>query len=158
MNPLAAPRLILGLLSSAVLLLAGCAGPSEGGDEMAGPAYMPSGAGALGPMANPLLPDGFVTYEPAAVMRPPSLVVQARPQYPFELRRDGVSGSAVVDFIVDEYGMPRNITAVRATRPEFAQSAVSCVAHWRYRPGLVQGRPVRVHLQVPMYYSLNNDR
>ncbi len=43
---------------------------------------------------------------------------QARPQYPFELRRAGVTGTVVVDFVVDRNGDVQNAHAVKSSIDE----------------------------------------
>jgi periplasmic protein TonB len=97
-----------------------------------------------------------VTFELSALDQPPSPSFQAKPVYPFEMRRAGMSGSVVVDFIVDSEGNVRNATAVRSTSPEFAESAVSAVSKWIFRPGKKAGHAVFTHMQVPVEFSLDN--
>ncbi len=82
---------------------------------------------------------------------------QVKPQYPFEMRRAGISGQVVVDFIVDTLGNVRNAYAVSSTQREFEQAAVTAVAKWHFRPGRRQGHNVNVHMQVPIVFSLNNE-
>jgi TonB family protein len=80
---------------------------------------------------------------------------QARPQYPFELRRQSVSGEAVVDFIVDVNGDVRNAFVLRATHPEFGPAALASVVQWKFKPGMLRGRVVNTHMQVPIVFTLN---
>ena len=87
----------------------------------------------------------------------PQPTAQARPQYPFEMRRAGISGTVTVDFIVDSSGNVRNAYAASSTQREFEQAAVTAVAKWHFRPGRRGGRNVNVHMQVPIVFSLNNE-
>lgn len=87
----------------------------------------------------------------------PVPTVQGHPQYPFEMRRAGISGQVVVDFIVGIDGTVKNAFAFSSTQREFEQSAVTAVAKWRFRPGKRQGHAVNVHMQVPIVFSLNTD-
>ncbi len=89
--------------------------------------------------------------------RPPVPTVQGQPQYPFEMRRAGISGQVMVDFIVDVQGNVRNAYAVSSTQREFEQAAVTAVAKWHFRPGQRGGHAVAVHMQVPVVFSLNSD-
>jgi TonB family protein len=59
-------------------------------------------------------------------------------------------GFATVDFIIDEKGVPRGVQTIYASEPDFGAAAAATVAHWRFTPGSVQGRLVRVHLQAPL--------
>jgi TonB family protein len=79
---------------------------------------------------------------------------QARPQYPFEMRRAGISGEVVVDFVVDANGEVQNAYAVRSSRKEFEAAAVQAVSKWKFKPGRKGGRDVATHLQVPIVFSL----
>jgi protein TonB len=80
---------------------------------------------------------------------------QARPQYPFEMRRNGTTGEVVVDFIVDTQGQVQGAYALRSTHREFESAAVQAVSKWRFRPGRKDGRDVPTHMQVPIVFSLN---
>lgn len=108
--------------------------------------------------ANPGLPsghwDGQPVYELAALDQKPVPRFQARPQYPFELRRSKISGEVVVDFIVDAQGEVVNARALRSSHPGFEAAAVQAVTRWKFRPGLKDGAPVNTHLQVPIVFSI----
>lgn len=85
----------------------------------------------------------------------PRATSQARPQYPFELRRASITGSATIDFYVKADGTVANATAIRATDFRFADSAKTAVSAWRFTPGRRNGKLVTTHLQVPIIYTLN---
>lgn len=86
---------------------------------------------------------------------PPRLVERTRPQYPFELRQRGISGSATVEFIVDSKGDVADAHVVEATERDFGISAVICVRHWKFKPATKDGVPVNTRLQVPVYFTLD---
>jgi TonB family protein len=100
----------------------------------------------------PMLPD---TFDIAQLDVTPVPRFQARPQYPFALRRDGVAGEAVTDFVVDTEGNVQRAYALRATHPAFADAAVAAVMQWKFRPGKKGGRVVNTHMQVPIVFTLN---
>ena len=85
----------------------------------------------------------------------PIVTSQARPAYPFELRRAGVVGEVLVDFYVKSDGTVGNAVAIRATDIRFAQSAVAAVAQWLFIPGRKAGRLALTHMQVPIIYTLD---
>jgi len=97
-----------------------------------------------------------VVFDPAMLDQQPSPGFQAKPVYPFEMKREGLSGSVLVDFIVDPEGNVRSAAAVRSTNPEFAASAVSAVSRWKFRPGKKAGHAVSTHMQVPIEFALDN--
>ena len=82
---------------------------------------------------------------------------QARPQYPFEMRRAGIAGEVVVDCIVDTAGDVQNAYALRSSQREFEAAAVQAVAKWKFKPGRKGGRDVPTHMQVPIVFTLNEE-
>jgi periplasmic protein TonB len=97
-----------------------------------------------------------VVFEPLSLEQQPSARFQAKPVFPIEMKREGRSGSVLVDFIVDSDGNVRNATAIRSTSPEFAASAVSAVSRWKFRPGKKAGHAVFTHMQVPIEFTLDS--
>ena len=87
----------------------------------------------------------------------PIPVVQGKPQYPFEMRRAGLSGTVTVDFIVDTSGNVRAAYAASSTQREFESSAVQAVSKWRFRAGKKSGHAVNTHMLVPIVFTLNNE-
>lgn len=83
----------------------------------------------------------------------PVVVIQGHPQYPFEMRQAGISGTVRVDFIVDTNGNVRDVFAIASSQSEFEAAAVQAVSKWRFRPGRKNGHPVNTHMQVPIQFS-----
>jgi len=86
--------------------------------------------------------------------RAPIARYQARPEYPEDLKRAGITGDALVDFIVDPNGDVRNAVAVRPEHREFGDAACRAVSKWKFRPGWKNGRAVFTHMQVPIVFTL----
>ncbi len=82
---------------------------------------------------------------------------QAKPAYPFEMRRAGINGEVTVQFIVDTNGDVRDPFVVKSSQREFEAAAIQAVAKWKFRPGRRGGRSVNTRMVVPMVFSLNND-
>lgn len=82
---------------------------------------------------------------------------RARPVYPFEMRRAGVTGEVVVGFIVDSSGNVVQAYVVRSSHREFEQPAVQAVSRWKFRPGRKGGRAVNTRMQVPIIFSITDD-
>lgn len=94
-------------------------------------------------------------YDPNELSSQPIPVSQRRPVYPFELRRRGISGEAVVVFVVRTDGSVSDAAIVKASDIRFGQAAVDCVSQWRFRPGIKDGTPVNCRMMVPIYFTLN---
>jgi TonB family protein len=95
-------------------------------------------------------------YSIAMLDKQPVPLVQGSPEYPFELRQGGVSGEAVVDFIVDSQGSVRNARVESATVSAFGSSAVAAVSKWHFRAGIKGGKAVNTHMQVPVLFNIDD--
>jgi periplasmic protein TonB len=100
---------------------------------------------------------GMEVFDISKLDQIPQPRLQVRPQYPFEMRRAGIAGEVVVDFIVDTNGDVQNAYAVRSSQREFEAAAVQAVSKWKFRPGRKGGRNVNTHMQVPIVFTLNED-
>lgn len=156
----ATPRDLI-VLCSAGIFLGGCASTTTPAPVSPAPV-----ASRSLPTAVPAQPEGISfqlpgdplpanTFDISQLDVPPRPSFQARPQYPFALRRAGVAGEALVDFVVDTDGNVQRAYAIRATHPGFADAAVAAVQRWRFRPGQKAGRAVNTHMQVPIVFTLN---
>jgi protein TonB len=83
--------------------------------------------------------------------------VQVQPQYPFEMRRAGISGEVLVAFIVGTTGDVVDAYAVKSTQREFEAPAVQAVLKWKFRPGRKSGRAVNTRMQVPIVFNLSDE-
>lgn len=126
------------LLAVLFLVLVGCATDNASAPTAATPAEIPSD----------------VVLKLSTLDQKPVPRFQAKPMYPFELRRKNISGEALVDFVVDSQGNVRDATALRHTHPAFGEAAVAAVAQWKFHPGKKGGRAVSTRLQVPIVFSL----
>jgi protein TonB len=100
---------------------------------------------------------GMKVFDISMLDQTPVAKFQARPQYPFEMRRAGISGEVVVDFIVDTNGDVQNAYALRSSQREFEAAAVQAVSKWKFKPGRKGGRDVPTHMQVPIVFTLNEE-
>jgi len=82
---------------------------------------------------------------------------RVQPQYPFEMRRAGVEGEVLVEFIVDSNGEVRNPFIVRSSQRDFEQSAIQAVSKWKFRPGRKGGRNVNTRVQQLLSFTLQQD-
>jgi protein TonB len=123
--------------------------PPEGLKPMTGAIVIPQGNRGLG--------KGIEVFDISKLDQIPVAKFQALPQYPFEMRRAGVTGEVVVDFIVTSDGDVRNAYAARSTQREFEAPAVAAVSKWKFRPGKRGGRAVNTHMQVPVEFTLTEN-
>lgn len=70
------------------------------------------------------------------------VIFRDKPQFPARLRRAGIEGEAIIDFVVDVDGFVLNPVVISATHPEFANAGRLAVSFWRFAPS-AQPRAVR---------------
>jgi protein TonB len=82
--------------------------------------------------------------------------VQPPPNYPYEMRRAGITGEVNVGFIVDSDGRVRDAYPISSTHREFEVPAVQAVSKWQFRPGRRGGKAVNTRMSVPIVFSFND--
>ena len=98
--------------------------------------------------------EGSRAFDPSQLDQAPVARVQPSPEYPYEMKREGIEGEVVVDFIVDPSGGVRNAVAATSSHREFEEAAFRAVSRWKFRPGRKDGHAVFVHMQVPVQFRL----
>ena len=78
----------------------------------------------------------------------PVLLVKVEPSYPQVARRAGLGGHVTLRAVIAEDGSVEAVAVFGSTNPLFDEAAVDAVSKWRYRPALMNGRPVRVYFSV----------
>jgi periplasmic protein TonB len=96
-------------------------------------------------------------FDVANLDQPPVLRVPVSPTYPFEMRRAGISGEVLVEFIVDTKGDVVAVQVIRSSQREFEQPAIQAVQKWKFRPGRKGGRAVNTRAQQPITFNLNDE-
>jgi protein TonB len=86
----------------------------------------------------------------------PVVRFQAKPVYPFELKRARVAGEVMVAFIVNSDGDVVDAHSVKADVREFEAPAVAAVAKWKFKPGRKGNRAVNTKMQVPIGFSVSD--
>src|SRR5450631_3339994 len=79
--------------------------------------------------------SGIEVFDISKLDQAPVAKFQARPTFPFEMRRAGISGEVLVDFIVDTDGAVRNAFAAHSSQREFEAAAVQAVSKWKFKAG-----------------------
>jgi TonB family protein len=88
-------------------------------------------------------------------IRAPKLIQPVEPDYPAELRKQGVTGVVVIGGTVPkEGGAMRNPHVVRTDDPRLNQPALNAVSRWLWRAGLQNGEPVDVEFTTEVRFRL----
>lgn len=124
--------------------------PPPGLDEARGvvkiPAVRPSGFGrGLGKI-----------FDISQLDQIPVARVQQQPIYPYDMRRNGITGKVDVGFIVTTTGDVVDAYVIDSTNRAFEQPSLQAVSHWKFTPGRRGGKPVNTRMSVPILFNFNN--
>jgi len=108
--------------------------------------------GVLGSQAVPAAPA--VRAPTGGMVQQPVLTRSAPLVYPQLAKSSRVSGDVVVDALIDAAG---NVTTVKVISGPvlLQQEAIDTVRQWKYRPALLDGQAVAMHLTVTVRFRLN---
>lgn len=70
--------------------------------------------------------------------------VRQAPTYPYDMRRAGINGTVVIEFIINTEGDVIQTNVVRSSHREFEMPAIQAVTKWKFKPGRKGGRVVNV--------------
>lgn len=88
--------------------------------------------------------------------RVPESIIQPSPFYPMMLKRDGITGTVRVEFVVDTSGRVLDAQVVETSHSGFNDAAIAAVSKWKFRPGTKDGRKVNTRMGVPIVFSLTD--
>jgi TonB family protein len=91
---------------------------------------------------------------PADVTQP-KLLRKVEPKYPEEARKQGIQGSVAIEIVIDERGIPTEITVVSPLGFGLDEVAKEAVEKWRFEPGTKGGKPVRVYSVIEVNFRLS---
>ncbi|MEP6962649.1 MAG: M56 family metallopeptidase [Acidobacteriota bacterium] len=84
----------------------------------------------------------------------PAPIYTVQPIYTEEARRDKVQGDVLVTVLIDEAGIPDEITVVKGLGAGLDEAAVEAVRLWRFKPGFKDGEAVRVKATISVSFKL----
>ncbi len=95
--------------------------------------------------------DGFVQVE---IM--PEVIHQVSPMYPLQARHAGITGTVSIKALVDEEGkVLKAIVDKSSGTASLDEAAVAAAYEFKYKPGIRDGRPVKVWVTYPVEFKLD---
>jgi TonB family protein len=94
------------------------------------------------------------TWEIQEVDVPPRVIEASPPRYPAEYARQRITGTVILQFIVDENGRPADIKIVSLTHKGFADAAIEAAKNYKFSPAYYQGKPVKVRAKLPITFGM----
>jgi periplasmic protein TonB len=125
----------------------GVAGGQLGG--ALGGAFGSTGTAAPPPRSQPQPTKRLVNAR--TLLRPPRQTYSVDPEYPELARQAHISGTIVVDAVIDERG---NVVQARVVsgHPLLIAAALRAVQQWKYEPTSLNGQPISVELLVEVHF------
>lgn len=92
-------------------------------------------------------PDTSV-FDESDTGQPPELLKAGKRRYPSDLERRGIGGRVEFSLVIDTLGSPEpcSVRVLYATNTSFELAAFWVIMGSRYRPGRINGRPVRTRV------------
>ena len=87
-------------------------------------------------------------------VQPPTLIHRVDPTYPPMAVNAHLQGVVILEAIVDEEGVVREVKVLRSVNPLLDREALNAVRQWRYAPVILNGTPVKFVLSVSLSFSL----
>jgi TonB family protein len=86
----------------------------------------------------------------------PALLHHDPPVYPQEAKAKGISGTVIVEVLVDKQG---NVSRARVTEGDkiFWDAALAAVKAWKFQPAMSQGQPVERTTRIKMTFCPTHD-
>lgn len=78
------------------------------------------------------------------------------PIYPPEMRRAGLEGMVLVEFVVDRNGRVSEPRVIRSNNPYFERPALNAVRRWTFKPGQKGGRAANTRIQQTITFNLED--
>lgn len=97
---------------------------------------------------------GVKVFEVGELDQAPVPVKRYAPVYPPELKKNRVQGFADVVFVVNEQGKVVDAKIEKSSHSEFGMNALSAVKQWEFKPGFMDGSPVKTWVRIPLSFTL----
>ena len=87
-------------------------------------------------------------------MTPPQLVYKVEPEFSEEARKAKHQGVVVLTIEISSNGEVRNVRVRQSLGLGLDEKAIEAVSRWRFRPGVLDGRPVTTEAVVQVNFQL----
>jgi TonB family protein len=93
-------------------------------------------------------------YKPGADVSAPKVVKDVKPAYPVDAMQTGVNGGVKLECVVQADGTVTDVHVVEPLYPSIDDEAVKVLKQWTFSPGMKDGKPVPVQVQVEMTFNM----
>ena len=84
-------------------------------------------------------------------------VVESRvePEYPEAYRRLKIAGPVIVQAAISKKGEIEDVAVLKSLGPAIDAAALAAVRQWKFKPGMIKGKPVPVFYDLTINFTLN---
>jgi TonB family protein len=94
-------------------------------------------------------------YRPgAAGVSSPVVIREVKPNYPEDVKKEGIQGMVELEGIVQPDGTIKDIRVTKSLDARLDREAIEALTQWRFRPGQKDGTNVRVLVLVEITFSV----
>jgi protein TonB len=88
----------------------------------------------------------------------PITLHKVQPEYPEQARKDRVTGTVILQTIIDTKGLVTAIELVQSVREDIDKAAIEAIRQWRFDPATLKGEPVEVYYNLTINFRLDKDK
>ena len=100
-------------------------------------------------------PDALpVPSEEYLVTSMPELKSEVRVPYPREAKKRGISGSVIMNLLIDTLGKVREVSLIEGPNPELNAAALAAAKGFQFSPAMIQKQPVAVRIRYKYNFVL----
>ena len=86
----------------------------------------------------------------------PEIISSTKPVYTELARRARVSGTVIVEAIIDEQGNVGNVRVLKGQPMGLDKAAVDAIKTWKFKPAMKAGKPVKVYYVLTVNFQVDN--
>ena len=103
-------------------------------------------------MSSPL--EGEGVYRVGGNVKAPTVISRVEPVFPEEARKARIAGIVILEALIDELGNVSNVRVLKPLPFGLDQAALDAIRQWKFRPGTVDGKPVKVIFNLTINFKL----
>lgn len=93
-------------------------------------------------------------YRVGGDVKAPVLLNRVEPIYPEEARKARIMGIVIVEAMIGEDGVVKNVAVLKPLPFGLDQAAVDAVKQWTFKPATLEGKPVAVRFNLTVNFRL----
>jgi protein TonB len=86
----------------------------------------------------------------------PAPMKTVKPDYPTDLKRQGIAGLVALACVIDEKGDVTGIKVSKSSNSSFEAPAIAALQKWKFRPAKKDGKEVKVRVTIPFRFNVDD--